>query len=107
MQAQLAIVSLVILGLYAISKDAEVILEKGFFYEFNLPAFISCLNSALGGLIVAAVLKYADSVLKGYATACSVVLTGVISRILFGTSLTMFYGIGMVNVICAVLLYNG
>jgi len=107
MQAQLAIVSLVILGFYAVSQDHKVIWEKGFFYMFNGPAFLSCLNSAIGGLIVAAVLKYADSVLKGYATASSVVLTGIISKILFGTSLSIFYGIGMVNVVCAVLLYNG
>jgi len=107
MQAQLASVSLVILGLYAIVQDKKVILEKGFFYKFNIAAFISCLNSAIGGLIVAAVLKYADSVLKGYATACSVVITGILSKILFGTSLSVFYGIGLVNVVCAVILYNG
>mmetsp|Transcript_23443 Transcript_23443/g.27677 ORF Transcript_23443/g.27677 Transcript_23443/m.27677 type:complete len:394 (+) Transcript_23443:118-1299(+) len=107
MQAQLATVSLVILGLYTLIKDSSVILEKGFFYKFNIGAFCSCLNSAVGGLIVAGVLKHANSVLKGYATASSVVLTGILSNILFGTSLSMLYGIGMVNVVCAVLLYNG
>jgi len=107
MQAQMACVSLIILGLYAIVQDYKVILEKGFFYKFNGAAFITCLNSAVGGLIVAAVLKYADSVLKGYASACAVVLTGILSKILFGTSLSVFYGIGLVNVVCAVVLYNG
>ncbi len=52
------------------------------------------------------VLKYANSVLKGYATAVSVVLTGVSSHILFGTELTMFYAMGIFNVVAAVLLYN-
>lgn len=107
MQAQLAIVSLVILGLYTLIKDSRIILEKGFFYKFNIGAFCSCLNSAVGGLIVAGVLKHANSVLKGYATSCSVVLTGILSHFLFGTPLSMLYGIGMVNVVCAVLLYNG
>ena len=68
MQAQLAIVSLVLLGVYAIVEDLEEISTLGFFHNFSGPAFISCLNSAVGGLIVASVLKYADSVLKGYAT---------------------------------------
>ena len=68
MQAQLAIVSLVMLGLYAIVEDFEEIRTLGFFHNFTGPALISCLNSAIGGLIVASVLKYADSVLKGYAT---------------------------------------
>ncbi len=54
MQAQLAIVSLVILGVYSCIKDLSVILEYGFFYNFNFAAFLSSLNSAVGGLIVAA-----------------------------------------------------
>mmetsp|Transcript_14232 Transcript_14232/g.26698 ORF Transcript_14232/g.26698 Transcript_14232/m.26698 type:complete len:404 (+) Transcript_14232:951-2162(+) len=106
MQAQLAIVSLVILGAYALIQDFNDIMTKGFFYNYNAAAAFSSLNSAVGGLIVAAVLKYADSVLKGYATAISVVLTGVSSHLLFGTNLTLFYGMGIVNVIVAVLLYN-
>lgn len=106
MQAQLAIVSLVILGAYAFIQDFNEIMTKGFFYNYNAAAAFSSLNSAVGGLIVAAVLKYADSVLKGYATAVSVVLTGVSSNLLFGTNLTLFYGMGIVNVIVAVLLYN-
>lgn len=76
------------------------------FHNYSYGAFCSSLNSAVGGLIVAAALKHADSVLKGYATAVSVVLTGVSSHFLFGTDLTVFYGMGIVNVIVAVLLYN-
>jgi drug/metabolite transporter (DMT)-like permease len=53
------------------------------------------------------VLKYSDSVLKGYATACSVVMTGVLSMILFGTELNIIYFLGIINVVIAVLLYNG
>jgi len=106
MQAQLAIVSLVILGLYAFVQDFEMIMTKGFFYNYDAAAAFSSLNSAVGGLIVAAVLKHADSVLKGYATAVSVVLTGTASKMLFGTELSLFYGMGMINVIIAVLLYN-
>ena len=50
--------------------------------------------SAVGGLIVAAVLKFADSILKGYATALSVILTGVMSTILFKTELNTIYYMG-------------
>jgi UDP-sugar transporter A1/2/3 len=56
---------------------------------------------------VAAVLKYADSVLKGYATAVSVIMTGLLSMVLFGTQLTVIYFMGIINVVTAVLLYNG
>ena len=53
------------------------------------------------------VLKYADSVLKGYATAVSVVLTGVLSTYLFHTKLTVLFGLGMINVVLSTVLYNG
>ena len=52
------------------------------------------------------VLKFADAVLKGYATAISVVLTGVCSMVLFGTHLNILYFLGIGNVICSVFLYS-
>lgn len=106
MQAQLAIVSLVVLGLYAFTKDFKEITENGFFHNYDIAAFCSSLNSAVGGLIVAAVLKFANSVLKGYATAVSVVLTTIASNIMFGTQLSLFFVMGSVNCCMAVLLYN-
>ena len=50
--------------------------------------------------------RYADAVLKGYATAISVLLTGVLSMVLFGTELSVEYALGMTNVLAAVFLYN-
>ena len=98
-QVQLAFVSLVIMGLYCATMELDVIIEKGLWYGFNVPAFVSIFVSAIGGLIVAAVLKFADAVLKGYATAISVVLTGVLSTILFGTHLSILYFLGIGNVV--------
>jgi len=105
-QVQLAFVSLVIMGLYCVVMELNDILEKGLWYGFNFPAYVSIFVSAIGGLTVAAVLKYADAVLKGYATAVSVILTGVLSMILFDTELNILYFLGIGNVICAVLLYS-
>lgn len=106
MQVQLAGMSLLVIGVWAIMKDHAQILEHGLWHNFNGAAFVSVVNSALGGLIVAAVLKFADSVLKGYATAISVMLTGVLSMLLFGTKLRLEYFLGMINVVCSVVLYN-
>lgn len=106
MQFQLAAVSLVILIVYAGLKDFETIVTHGLFYEFSFGAFVSMFNSAIGGLIVASVLKYADAILKGYSTAISVIMTGVLSMLLFGTTLNVIYFLGIINVVCAVLLYN-
>jgi UDP-sugar transporter A1/2/3 len=106
MQAQLALVSLILLGVYSFFRDFKTILEKGFFWNYDAAAFLTSVNSAVGGLIVAASLKFADSVLKGYASACSIILTGVVSSILFGTELGAIYIMGVINVCIAVLLYN-
>ena len=57
-------------------------------------------------MTVAAVLKFADAVLKGYATAISVILTGLFSMLFFGTTLSVEYALGMVNVFAAIVLYN-
>jgi len=106
-QVQLASMSLLTIGIYASIVDFRQIVEYGLFYNFNGPAFLTILNSAMGGLIVASVLKYADAVLKGYATAISVIGTGLLSMALFGTQLNVVYFMGIVNVVVAVLLYNG
>jgi len=106
MQVQLASASLIIIGVWALIKDSSEIIEYGLWKNFNTAAYISVVNSALGGLTVAAVLKFADAVLKGYATALSVVLTGILSMLFFGTHLSSFYFVGMINVIISMLLYN-
>lgn len=106
-QVQLASMSLLTIGVYACIMDFKQIVEYGLFYNFNVGAVLTVLNSAIGGLIVAGVLKYADSVLKGYATAISVIGTGLMSMILFGTQLHAVYFMGIANVVIAVLLYNG
>lgn len=106
LQVQLALASMIIIGLWAVATDYKKIMEFGLWHNFTPGAYFSIFNSAIGGLTVAAVLKYADSVLKGYATAMSVVLTGVASMILFDTTLNAVYALGIINVVCAVLLYN-
>ena len=90
-QVQLASMSLLAIGAYAMIMDFSQILEYGLFHNFTFGASCTVLMSALGGLTVAAVLKYADSILKGYATALSVILTGVLSVYLFGTELNIIY----------------
>lgn len=67
MQIQMALASLLIIGVFAIVSDFRAIIEKGLWFGFDHRATIAVASSALGGLIVSAVLKYADSVLKGCA----------------------------------------
>ena len=42
------------------------------------------LLQAVGGLVVAATIKYADNILKGFATSLSILMSGFISWLLLG-----------------------
>jgi len=106
MQIHMALASMLTIGVFAVGNDLPQIVERGLWHGFDLAAVIAVVSSALGGLIVAAVLKYADSVLKGYATAASVILTGLLSCALFGTKLDLHFVLAMVTVTCSVFLYN-
>jgi UDP-sugar transporter A1/2/3 len=106
MQIQMALASLLIIGVFALVSDFLVIVEYGLWRGFDGRAIVAVISSALGGLIVSAVLKYADAVLKGYATATSVILTGILSALLFGTTLDLHFVLAVVNVTCSILLYG-
>lgn len=106
-QIQLALSAILTIGLYAIIKDHEVIQEHGLFYNFSSGAVMTVVLSAVGGLTVGAVLKFADSILKNQAAAASIVLTGVLSHFIFGTEISLIYAIGVINVVVAMGLYNG
>ncbi|XP_077972001.1 UDP-galactose translocator-like isoform X1 [Styela clava] len=91
-------------GLY-VSKWSEVI-EKGVFYGFDALVWFIILIFALGGLLVAVVIKYADNILKGFATSISIVLSTVVSIIWMNFHLTWMFVTGASIVIIAVYLYS-
>mmetsp|Transcript_15634 Transcript_15634/g.26083 ORF Transcript_15634/g.26083 Transcript_15634/m.26083 type:complete len:115 (+) Transcript_15634:76-420(+) len=106
MQIQMALASLLMIGAFAAVLDAPAIFERGLWHGFDSSALLAVASSALGGLIVSAVLKYADSVSKGYATAASVILTGCLSSLCFGTTLDVHFMLATVTVTCSIMLYN-
>jgi len=105
-QVQMALASLLMIGLFTICTDLNVIFERGLWYGFDGAAAVAVLNSALGGLVVSAVLRYADSVLKGYATAASVIFTGILSWAFFGSHLGAYFGLSVITVTVSLLIYN-
>merc|ERR1719155_295778 len=98
----MALASLFIIGIFAVLSDFPTIVERGLWWGFDRRACVAVCSSALGGLIVSAVLKYADSVLKGYATSASVILTGLLSALLFSTSIDLHFMLAVVNVTCSI-----
>jgi UDP-sugar transporter A1/2/3 len=63
----------------AFSQDGAQILEGGITQGYTPRVFCVILTNALGGLLCAAVLKYADNILRCFSTALSIILTCVLS----------------------------
>jgi len=63
-------------------------------------------NQAFGGILIAVVVKYADNILKGFATSISIILSCSISYFVFNFNITLIFITGCTLVIFATYLYN-
>ena len=61
---------------------------------------------AFSGLIVAVVVKYADNILKGFATSAAIVISCVVSMYLFDFQLSVQFVVGSTLVIAATYMYS-
>ncbi|GBG25962.1 CMP-sialic acid transporter [Hondaea fermentalgiana] len=96
-----------ILGLFGVLvNDAAAVYEDGFFSGYTMIVWLVVLVQAGGGLMIAVVMKYADNILKGFATSISIVLSSVLSSLLFDFELTFQFVVGTSIVIAAVFLFG-
>ncbi|KPI84732.1 UDP-galactose transporter (LPG5B) [Leptomonas seymouri] len=61
---------------------------------------------ALGGLLVAIVMKYADNILKGFATGVAVIVSGLMSSIIWGYTPTLEFVLGSILVIGSSIVFH-
>ncbi|XP_073455897.1 UDP-galactose translocator isoform X2 [Aquarana catesbeiana] len=95
------------LGLLAMwQQNGAAIAERGFFFGYTPLVWCVIFNQAFGGLLVAVVVKYADNILKGFATSLSIVVSTAASVHLFGFSIDLPFAVGAGLVIGAVYLYS-
>jgi len=89
-------------------KDRHLIQtnQNGFFHGYDIWTILTILNSAIGGLLVAVVIKYADNILKGFACSISIVVSCVASVFLFEFEITREFCYGTCLVMMAVFLYS-
>ncbi|XP_058873045.1 UDP-galactose translocator isoform X1 [Acipenser ruthenus] len=87
-------------------NDGAAIGEKGFFFGYTPLVWGVIFNQAFGGLLVAVVVKYADNILKGFATSFSIVVSTVTSVYLFGFHVDLLFALGAGLVIGAVYMYS-
>jgi len=105
---QLALFSIpqAVLLLLVSGHSRSVIAEHGLLAGFSPIVWLVTLLTAGGGLLIAAVVKYADNVLKTYATAIAIVVTCIIGTVTTGVAPTPFFLCGMALVLLSMLMYN-
>ena len=104
---QLSLFSVILGCIFVVGlQDGATIAKVGFFQNYSYLTWIVILIQAGGGLIVGLVVRYADNILKGFATSISIILSSVISIWLFNFELTLCFSIGALLVVYATYLYG-
>jgi UDP-sugar transporter A1/2/3 len=76
------------------------------FQGWTKTAVLITLVQSGGGLLVAATLKFADSILKTLATSGAIFLSAVLGRVLLNGQLDMFVALGGFTTIIAIFNYS-
>ncbi|XP_042206340.1 UDP-N-acetylglucosamine transporter-like [Homarus americanus] len=91
----------------AVSSDSTAIKDGGFFQGYSVATWMVVLIQAFGGLVVSVAMKYADNILKGFATSLSIVMSTLVSWLVLGDAApsTQFV-VGATIVISSTVLYG-
>ncbi|XP_034039860.1 UDP-N-acetylglucosamine transporter-like isoform X2 [Thalassophryne amazonica] len=87
--------------------DGQKVMTSGMFQGYSSITWIVVVLQAGGGLVIAIVIKYADNILKGFATSLSIIMSTLISYFLLEDfEPTSLFFLGAVLVIAATFLYS-
>lgn len=103
---QLSFLSLPLGVLTALANDWDSITTKGFFYAYDSYIIYLVVLNAVGGLLVAMVVKYADNILKGFATSLAIVLSTIFSVFIFNFVISIEFVVGTAFVMASIFLYS-
>merc|ERR1711963_553789 len=104
---QLGMFSLVFGAFAVIYNDFDAVAKDGFFQGYNYLVVIIIILQAFGGLVVAMTVKYADNILKGFATSISIIVSSVFSYLVLNDLIPGGYFIvGTCLVILATFMYG-
>eukprot|EP00933_Yihiella_yeosuensis_P057074 TRINITY_DN5661_c0_g3_i4.p1 TRINITY_DN5661_c0_g3~~TRINITY_DN5661_c0_g3_i4.p1 ORF type:complete len:399 (+),score=45.49 TRINITY_DN5661_c0_g3_i4:49-1245(+) len=103
---QLGLFSVAMTIVVAFLQDPQRIAEGRMFDGFDRRAFYMAGCQSVGGLLAAAVLKYADNVLRCFSVAISIILTALASWVTSDYSPDMLFLLGTCFVISACFLYS-
>lgn len=80
--------------------------SHGFFFGYDFVVWIIIGLQSLGGIMVAVVIKYADNILKGFATSAAIVVTCILSVLFFDTVLSPKLIVGASLVVTSIYIYG-
>lgn len=104
---QLAFYSIwLLVGIISYEMMDPTVENLTFFRGWTVNTVIISVIQAGGGLLVAATLKYADSILKTLATSGSIVLSAILGKLLLGGYLDIFISLGCASTILAITNYS-
>lgn len=103
---QMSLLSIPLAFATCLITDSKKIFNVGFFHGYDFYVIYLILLQAVGGLLVAMVVKYADNILKGFATSFAIIISCVASMYIFDFQLTYQFALGAILVIGAIFLYG-
>lgn len=105
--AQLCIFTIPIAFAGTLLKDDPYFKEDGnAMHGFTAAVWAAILTNAVGGMIVAAVMKFAGNILRNFAQACAIILGGLGSWALFDFQITLYFVGGVGLVILSIFIYG-
>lgn len=87
-------------------SDWQSVQTHGFFHGYDGFIMYLIVLQAGGGLMVAMVVKYADNILKGFATSLAILISCIFSVYYFDFIVTNQFVMGSCLVVASVFLYN-
>lgn len=88
-------------------RDLTEINKKGLFQGFNNSVVLLIMIQSIGGILTSIVIKYAGNILKNFATTISIIITILISLIIFENyELDAYCMVGTTTIIIATLIYG-
>lgn len=103
---QMGLPSVIVAFITVYAKDSALVAKQGFLGGYTPIVWTVVTVQAVGGLIVAVVVKYADNVLKVFATSFSIVVSCILSAIFFDFHATFAFVVGASFVVLSTVMYS-
>ncbi|KAK9473556.1 nucleotide-sugar transporter-domain-containing protein [Dipodascopsis tothii] len=87
-------------------KDGAEIRQHGFFYGYNAIVWTAIAFQALGGIVVALCVNFADNIAKNFATSISILISFIASVYFFDFAVTVNFVLGAMLVLFATYMYS-